>query len=340
MFKIKILIRCGMGKSIQVVTVTGGAGQIAYSVLFRIASGEMLGSKQNIVLKILETPQAKKALEGVLMELHDCAYPLIEKVKICTKAEDAFEGANVALLIGAKPRGLGMERKDLLQENAKIFIEQGKALSSHADKRCLVLVIGNPCNTNALVLRHHAKGIDPRQIFSMMRLDESRAKAQLAMKSGSNVGDVKRMQVWGNHSATQVPDFANATIGGALATEKISDRTWLETIFMETVQNRGAAVIGARGKSSAASAACAAIDTIQLLVKPTESGDFFSCGLFAEGNPYGIDPSLQFSFPCISNGNGDIEIAPDLQWDPYIEQKIHLTQAELLQEKAAIQHLL
>lgn len=329
-----------MGKSTQVVTVTGGAGQIAYSALFRIASGEMLGGDQPIVLKILEVPQAKEALEGVVMELHDCAYPLLEKVQVCTKAEEAFEGTNIALLIGAKPRGPGMERKDLLQENAKIFIEQGKALGSHADKGCMVLVVGNPCNTNALILRHHAKGLDPKRIFSMMRLDESRAKAQLAMKFGTNVGEVKRMQVWGNHSATQVPDFANAKIGGAPATEKISDRTWLETTFMETVQKRGAAVIAARGKSSAASAACAAIDTIRSLINPTESGDFFSCGIFAEGNPYGIDPSLQFSFPCISKGGGNIEVASGLEWDPYIEEKIQLTQAELLEEKAAVQHLL
>lgn len=329
-----------MGKSAKIVTVTGGAGQIAYSALFRIASGEMLGSDQPIVLKILEIPEAKGVLEGVVMELHDCAYPLLQDVVISTNAEEAFEGVDIALLIGAKPRGPGMERKDLLSENAKIFIEQGKALNVCAKPDALVLVTGNPCNTNALIVKHHAPKLNERRIFSMMRLDENRGKAQLAMKAGAWVGDVTRMQIWGNHSSTQVPDFTQAQIGGKKAEEIIGDRSWFEGTFMETVQKRGAVVIAARGKSSAASAAYAIIDSIHSLYHPTPKGDFFSCGVLSDGNSYGIEEGIFFSLPCVSKGNGDIEMVSDLKWDPFIEKKIKETEKELLEEREAIQHLL
>lgn len=329
-----------MGKSAKVVTVTGGAGQIAYSALFRIASGEMLGSEQPIVLKILEIPQAQKALEGVAMELEDCAYPLLEDIVVSTRAEEAFEEADLCLLIGAKPRGPGMERKDLLAENAKIFIEQGKAINSVAKEDAMVFVVGNPCNTNALITLHHAPKLDPKRIFAMTRLDESRARAQLAIKAQVPVIDVRQMAIWGNHSATQVPDFTQVKIGGKSAEEVIMDRKWLETTFIETVQKRGASVIAARGKSSAASAACAAIDSISLLMAPTPKGEFFSLCVHSDGNPYGIAEGLIFSFPCISKGNGEVEIVPDLSWDPFIEKKIRQTEAELLEEREAIQELL
>lgn len=317
-------------KNPKVVAVTGGAGQIAYSALFRIASGEMLGNDQPISLRILEVPQAIDALKGVVMELEDCAFPLLTDIQIGDDPRKVFEGVEIALLIGAKPRGPGMERKDLLRENAKIFVEQGEALNEVADPNAIVLVVGNPCNTNALILHRNAPKL--RKIFAMTRLDENRARAQLANKAGALVEDVRGVTIWGNHSATQVPDFTHATVAGKV----ISDRKWLETTFFEIVQKRGAAVIAARGKSSAASAANAAIGTIQSLMGKTKEGEWFSVALLSNGNPYGVEEGLMFSFPCRSMGEGQIEIVKDLATDPFIKEKIATTEKELIEERDSL----
>lgn len=329
-----------MGEKIKKVVVTGGAGQIAYSLLFRIASGEMLGKEQPIDLRILEIPIAKAALDGVVMELEDCAYPLLRGIQSSTDPFEVFEGADIALLVGAWPRGPGMERKDLLAENAKIFIEQGKALNEKASSDVIVLVVGNPCNTNALIALHHAPKIDPKRFFCMTRLDQNRAKAQLAQKAKVRVEEVKKMTIWGNHSTTQVPDFLNATIQKKPVADVIRERKWLENEFVETVQKRGATVIAARGKSSAASAANAAIDSIRSLILPTPADDWFSMGLYSNGNPYQIQEDLMFSFPCRSRGNGDVEIVSGLELDPFLKKKIALTENELLEERRAVEDLL
>lgn len=270
------------------------------------------------------------------MEIEDCAYPLLEEVVLSTRAEEVFEGAHLSLLIGARPRGPGMERKDLLAENANIFMEQGKAISEYAKEDSLVFVVGNPCNTNALIALRHGPKIDPRRVFAMTRLDENRARAQLAVKAGVAVKEVTHMAIWGNHSATQVPDFTHAKIRGRGAQEVVGDRAWLEGAFFETVQKRGAAVIAKRGKSSAASAACSAIDSIRSLMQSTPQGEFFSCGVYSDGNSYGIEEGLIFSFPCRSKGKGKVEIVPGLNWDPFIEKKIRATEKELIEERAAV----
>lgn len=329
-----------MEKPLKVIAVTGGGGQIAYNLLFRIASGEMLGLDQPLSLKILEIPEAEKALQGVVMELEDCAYPLLKEITFGSDALEIFEGADIALLIGAKPRGPGMERKELLSENAKIFINQGKALNEKAKKDAIVFVVGNPCNTNALITLHHAPNLDSRRIFAMTRLDENRAKAQLASKANAPVDQIKNLAIWGNHSSTQVPDFFHAKIGERPAKEMIHDQKWLETDFIETVQKRGAAVIAARGKSSAASAANAVIDSIHSLMRPTTKGEWFSVGCFSDKNPYNIENNLIFSFPCISKGNGQVEIVADLKWNPFLEEKIALTEKELIEERDSIRDLL
>ena len=262
-----------MQKPLKRIAVTGAGGQIAYSVLFRIATGEMLGHDQPIALHLLEVPEALGSLKGVMMELEDCAYPLLKEVKIGSDPYQIFEGVNYALLIGSKPRGPGMERKDLLSDNGKIFIEQGKALNASAASDILVFVVGNPCNTNCLIAMHHAPKIPKERFFAMMRLDQNRAKSMLAAKAKVPVTDVSNVVVWGNHSSTQVPDFLNAKIRGKPALDLIKDRKWCEEEFIPSVQKRGAAVIAARGKSSAASAANAAIDSIRSLILPTPDGD-------------------------------------------------------------------
>ncbi len=322
------------------VAVTGGAGQIAYSALFRIAAGEMLGEDQPIELRILEVPEAQEALSGVVMELQDCADPLLKNIHISSDPFEVFDGVDIALLIGAKPRGPGMERKDLLAENAKIFIEQGKALNEKADPGAIIFVVGNPCNTNALITLHHAPKIDKSRFFSMTRLDQNRAKAQLALRANTAVDQVKNMIIWGNHSSTQVPDFTHATIDGKPVEEVIQDRKWLEEEFFDTVQKRGGSVIAARGKSSAASAAHAAIMSIRSLVEPTPEGEWFSVGLYSNGNPYHIESNLIFSFPCRSRGDGNVEIIPDLEWDDFLKAKIALSEQELLEERHTIKDLL
>lgn len=345
-----------MQKPVKRVAVTGGAGQIAYSLLFRIASGEMLGKDQPIALHILEVPEALDALKGVAMELEDCAFPLLKEVKISSHAVEAFEGAHFALLIGARPRGPGMERKDLLSANAKIFIEQGKALNEVASPDVVVFVVGNPCNTNCLIAMHHAPKIPKSHFFAMMRLDENRARAMLAKKASVvteepaflsalrlpevPVDAVTRMAVWGNHSSTQVPDFVHAHILGKPALEIIKDRAWCERDFMPAVQKRGAQVIAARGKSSAASAAHAIIESIQGLMTPTKEGDWHAVACLSNGNPYGIEENLIFSFPCISKGGGKVEFVKGLQIDPFLREKISLSEKELLEERELVAALL
>lgn len=315
------------------VAVTGGGGQIAYSLLFRIANGDLLGKDEPISLSILDLPQSVKDMEGVVMELQDCGFPLLKEVKITSDANEAFDGANFALLVGAKPRGKGMERKDLLADNGAIFVEQGKALNQSAAKDIQVLVVGNPCNTNCLICMSHAPDI-PRERFSAMtRLDQNRATYQLAAKAGVDINEVQRVCIWGNHSATQVPDFLNASID-------IDDRSWLEGAFFETVQKRGSAIIEARGKSSAASAANAAIDAIVALQEKTPKGQLFSSAVLSNGNPYGIAEEIVFSFPCISHGEGQWEIVKNLEWDDFLEQKIKASEKELLEERDCIKHLL
>jgi malate dehydrogenase len=329
-----------MSKPLKRVAVTGGAGQIAYSILYRIAAGEMLGKDQPIALHILELPASMEALKGVVMELEDCAFPLLREIRIGTDPHRVFEGVDYALLIGSKPRGPGMERKDLLGENGKIFIEQGKALNDVAASDVLVLVVGNPCNTNTLIAMHHAPKIPPNRFYSMMRLDQNRTAALLASKAQVPVTAVTNVCVWGNHSATQVPDFVNAKINGKMALDVIKDRKWCEEQLIPQVQKRGAAIIAARGKSSAASAAHAAIESIRSLILPTPEGEWFSVGLLSNGNSYGIQKDLFFSFPCRSRGNAQIEIVGNVPWDPFITGKIELTEKELIEERELVSHLL
>lgn len=322
-----------MSKEIIRVAVTGGAGQIAYSLLFRIALGEMLGDDQPIALHILEVPEAMQALEGVKMELDDCAFPLLREVRIGSDPNYVFEGVHYALLVGAKPRGPGMERGDLLTENGKIFIGQGKALNDVADRNVKVLVVGNPCNTNALIAMTHAPDIPRSNFFAMTRLDQNRAKAQLAQKAGVTVNDVKNLTIWGNHSSTQVPDYVNAKISGKAASEVIGDQNWFTNDFIPTVQKRGAAIIKARGKSSAASAASAAIDTIKSIVTPTSEDDWFSVGLCSDGNSYGIEGNLIFSFPCRTDAHGNVSIVEGVAWNDFLKEKIKASEAELIEER-------
>ncbi len=321
------------------IAVTGAAGQIAYNLLFRIASGEVFGRNQPIALHLLELPQAMKALEGVVFELEDCAYPLLEEIVIGSETKTIFRDVHWALLVGAKPRGPGMERKDLLLENAAIFSEQGKALDAVADRDVRVLVVGNPCNTNAWIAMKSAPSLPKKHFFSMMRLDENRAKRQLALRAQVPVHDVTHMVVWGNHSSTQVPDFFHARIQGKPITDWITDGIWLQETFIETVQKRGAEIIAARGKSSAASAANAVVDTIHSLLYPTKEGDCFSLGVSMEGNPYGIDEEIICSVPCRSSGNGGYTVVEGLGWNDFLQKKIALSIRELQEEREGVKQL-
>ena len=327
-------------KTLKRIAVTGGAGQIAYSLLFRIATGEMLGHDQPIALHILEIPEALKSLEGVKMELQDCAFPLLKEIHVGSDPKEVFKGIHYALLVGAKPRGPGMERGDLLSDNGKIFVGQGKTLNEVADPNVKVLVVGNPCNTNCLIAMANASDLSTNNFFAMTRLDENRAKAQLANKANVGVALVENIALWGNHSATQVPDFTHATIDGKPATEVIKDKAWLEGDFFSTVQKRGAAIIEARGKSSAASAASAAIDTMKDLINQTENGKWYSVGLFSTNNPYGIDQNLIFSFPCRTTTDGKIEIVKNLTCNEFIKNKIKLSEKELIEERELVKNLL
>ncbi|MBA3238240.1 MAG: malate dehydrogenase [Parachlamydiaceae bacterium] len=329
-----------MSKPIKRVAITGGAGQIAYQLLFRIAAGEMLGSDQPLALHILELPEAMAALEGVAMELDDCAFPLLKEIHIGSNAQEVFANIDYALLVGAKPRSAGMERGDLLSENGKIFIDQGKALEKSANENVKVLVVGNPCNTNCLITMNYAPRIPKKNFHAMMRLDQNRAVSQIAKKSKTDVTAVNSLVVWGNHSATQVPDFYNSKIDGHPLLEVIPDHDWLQGEFLSNVQKRGSAIIAARGKSSAASAANAAIDAIKALHVKTPVGEYFSSGVYSKGNPYGIDENLIFSFPCRSNGDGSYEIVEGLTWTGFLHKKIKLSEQELLEERELVKNLL
>jgi len=322
------------------VAVTGGAGQIAYSLLFRLGNGEVFGADQPVALNILEIPGAMDALRGVVMELEDSAQPLLQDVIISDDPNVAFKDANWAILVGGRPRGPGMERSDLIAANGPIFVEQGRALNEHAASDIRVVVVANPCNSNCLVVKANAPDIPAERFFAMTRLDENRAKAQLAQKVLVQVSAVSNLAIWGNHSATQFPNFEHALINGQSAELVIGDRGWLEGDFMTTVQKRGAAVINARGKSSAASAANAALDTIRSLINPTPAGDWFSAAISSEGNPYSVADGLIYSFPLRTDGNGKISIVEDLEISEYARNKIKDSEAELFSEREAIQYLL
>lgn len=322
------------------VAVTGGAGQIAYNLLFRIGNGEVFGADQPVILQVLEIPQAMQALEGVVMELNDCAQPLLYDVVTSSDPNVAFKDANWAILVGGKPRGPGMERGDLISQNGEIFVGQGKALNDNAASDIRVLVVANPCNSNCLVAKANAPDIPADRWFAMTRLDENRTKAQLAQKAGVQTSDVTRVGIWGNHSATQFPNFEHILINGKPAEQVINDRAWLEGEFMTTVQKRGAQIIAARGKSSAASAANAALDTIRALITPTAEGDWFSAAIPATGNPYGIDENLIYSFPLRSDGKGGVSIVEGLELSDYATSKAKATEGELIEERSAVTNLL
>ena len=320
------------------VAVTGAAGNIAYSLLFRIASGQVFGKDRPVILQLLEIPPAMKALDGVVMELDDCAFPLLAGVETSDSPERAFEGANWALLVGSKPRGKGMERSDLLKDNGRIFVGQGKALQRAASD-IRVLVVGNPCNTNCLIAMENARGIPNERFMAMTRLDQNRAKAQLAAKAGVPVAEVTNVTIWGNHSSTQFPDFEHAKIGGEAAESVISDRAWFENDFTSTVQKRGAAIIEARGASSAASAANAAIDSVMSLLDPTPAGDWFSAAVPTDGS-YGVPEGIISSFPLVrAEGNG-WSIVQGLDLSDYARTMIDRSANELLEEREMVKDLI
>ena len=322
------------------VAVTGAAGQIGYALLPRLASGAVFGPDVRVSLHLLEITPALKALEGVVMELDDCAFPLLDEVVVTDNAETAFDGINWALLVGSKPRGKGMERGDLIKENGPIFVGQGKALARAADD-LRVLVVGNPANTNCLIaMRNAAQGGVPKERFhAMTRLDENRAQAQLAKKAGVKVADVTNIAIWGNHSATQYPDAENALINGRPVPDVIGHISWLREDFIKIVQQRGAAVIEARGMSSAASAANAALDHVMSMEGATAAGDFFSAGVVSDGS-YGVEEGLIFSFPVRSDGKGNWQIVQGLELSDFARAKIAATEAELKEERAVIADLL
>ncbi len=324
-------------KSPARVAITGAAGQIGYQLAFRIASGQLLGNDQPVILQLLEIPPALPALEGVVMELDDCAFPLLAGVVATDDAETAFKDADYALLVGARPRGPGMERKDLLEANAKIFSAQGKAMNAVASRDIKVLVVGNPANTNALIAQSNAPDLNPANFTAMTRLDHNRAMAQLATKTGKHSSDVKNMIIWGNHSATQCPDVSHATVAGEAA-GSIVDAGWLTDTFIPTVQQRGAAIIKARGASSAASAASAAIDHVRDWALGTSDDSWVSMAVPADGS-YGIEPGVIYSYPVRCSG-GNYEIVQGLEIDDASRALMDATETELREERAAIESLL
>ncbi len=319
------------------VTVTGAAGQISYSLLFRIAAGQMLGTDQPVILQLLEITPALEALKGVAMELEDCAFPLLAGIVQTDDANVAFKDTDYALLVGARPRGPGMERKDLLEANAAIFSAQGKAIDANASRDIKVLVVGNPANTNALIAQRNAPSINPRQFTAMTRLDHNRAMSQLADKTGTTINDVTNMTIWGNHSATQYPDLHHAKVNGKTAIDLV-EQDWYEADFIPTVQQRGAAIIAARGASSAASAANAAISHMRTWTLGTAEGDWASMGIYSDGS-YGITEGLIYSFPCVCK-DGDWSIVQGLEINDFSRGKMQATEQELTEERDAVQHLL
>jgi len=321
------------------VTVTGAAGQVAYAMLGRLASGEIFGPKQKVILQLLEIPQAMGALEGVAMELNDCSFPTLQEIILTDDPNRAFAGCNWALLVGSFPRKAGMERKELLGINGKIFVGQGKALAAQAAKDVRILVVGNPCNTNSLVAYHNGREIPHDRWTAMTRLDHNRARNALALKAGVANEEVTQVTIWGNHSNTQYPDFTNARIRGKPATEVITDRNWLENTFVPQCQNRGAAVIKARGSSSALSAANGALDHVKSLLQPTTANDWVSAAVISKGE-YGVPAGLVFSYPCRSDGKGKYSVVEGLKLDAFGQEKFQKTLQELQEERAAVQELL
>ena len=322
------------------VAVTGGAGQIGYSLLFRLANGETFGADQPIILQILEITPALDALKGVVMELNDCAFPLVHGIIATDDPNVAFKDVNWALLVGSRPRTADMQRADLLAANGGIFVGQGKALNDHAAADVRILVVGNPCNTNAFVGMKNSPDIPNDRWFAMTRLDENRAKSQIAEKAGVTVAEVSNLAVWGNHSATQFPNFETAQVNGQPALDVVNDREWFENDFLKTVQQRGKAIIQARGKSSAASAASAAIDTVRSIINPTSEGDWHSVGVYSTGNPYGVDEDLIYSFPMRTKVDGSLEFVTGLGISDYAQGKIKATEAELQSEREAVADML
>ena len=321
------------------VAVTGAAGQIGYAVLFRLASGAVFGTNTSVELQLLELEKALPALEGVKMELDDCAFPLLTNIVATSDPNVAFKDIDWGLLVGSVPRKAGMERNDLLRVNGGIFVGQGKALNENAGKDVRVLVVGNPCNTNCLIAMHNAPKIPRERWFAMTALDENRAKIQLAQKAGVAVSDVTNLTIWGNHSATQYPDFTNTKILGKPAQAVIDDDEWLQGDFIKTVQQRGSAIIKARGASSAASAANAALDTIMRITTPTAEGDWFSAAIPSDGS-YGIPEGLIFSYPLRSSGNGVPEVVQGIELDEFSQEKIQATRSELEMEREAVKEML
>ena len=319
------------------VAVTGAAGQISYSLLFRIASGEMLGQDQPVILQLLEITPALKALDGVVMEINDCAYPLLQSVVCTDDANVAFKDADYAMLVGARPRGPGMERGDLLAENGKIFGPQGRALNDHASRDVKVIVIGNPANTNALIAMKSAPDLDPRQFTAMTRLDHNRALSQLAEKTGEPVTNIRQMTIWGNHSATQYPDISHCTVNGKPARGLVDD-AWVRDAFIPRVQKRGAEVIDARGLSSAASAGYAGLDHMRDWVTGSAEGDWISMAIPSDGS-YGIPEGLIYSYP-VTVRDGQYTIVQGLDIDEFSREKMDATKAELEEERDAVKHLL
>ena len=321
------------------VAVTGAAGQVAYAMLARLASGEVFGPGRKVILQLLEITPALPALEGVGMELDDCSFSALQEVILTDDPNKAFKDCNYALLVGSFPRKQGMERKELLGINGKIFVGQGQALAANAAKDVRVLVVGNPCNTNCLVAYRNGKGVPAAQWSAMTRLDHNRARTALAKKAGAANADVTQVTIWGNHSNTQYPDFTNAKIHGKPAAQVITDRAWLETTFVPQVQNRGAAVIKARGQSSAMSAANGAIDHVKSLLTPTPVGDWVSAAVASKGE-YGVPAGLVFSYPCRSDGKGNLTVVEGVELDAFGKQKFQATLQELLEEKEAVASLL
>ena len=320
------------------VAITGAAGQIGYSLLFRIASGSMFGAEQPVILHLIEIEPALPALQGVVMELQDCAFPLLKGVVATASLDEGFKGVNWALLVGSVPRKQGMERKDLLGINGKIFTGQGQAIAKNAASDVRVLVVGNPCNTNCLIAMNNAKGVPADRWFAMTMLDQNRAVTQLAIKAGVDTTEVSNLAIWGNHSATMYPDYTNAKIGGKPATSVITDAAWYKDTFIPTVQQRGAAIIKARGLSSAASAANAVVDTVRNLTTPTKAGDWFSVAICSDGS-YGIEKGLMYSYPIRSDGL-KWSIVQGLTLDEFSKSKAQATENELKEEKALVADLL
>ncbi|HEX8236593.1 MAG TPA: malate dehydrogenase [Abditibacteriaceae bacterium] len=320
------------------VAITGAAGQIGYALAFRVASGQMFGSDTPVVLHLIEIPPGMDALQGVVMELEDCAFPLLKGIVPTSDLNEGFKGVNWALLIGSVPRKQGMERKDLLGINGNIFTGQGKAIQANAASDVRVLVVGNPCNTNCLIAMNNAPDVPRDRWYAMTRLDENRAKTQLAQKAGVDVTAVERVTIWGNHSATQYPDYTNARINGKPATETISDTAWLQGEFIFTVQQRGAAIIKARGASSAGSAANAIIGSVVGATTATPGADWHSLAVVSDGS-YGVPEGLICSFPTRFNGT-NVEIVQDVPLDEFSRQKVDASVAELQEEKAMVQELL